>query len=375
MAEGITFKQWHKYLEAADFPNLKKISYPVEFSKGIPVLRSYTSKANEKLMQCFIQTLKHGKVEEINMRTLDDKTHLKKWDTVMANALKKQILQGKTKHLKKVPLDSLFVNELYYTGKVSNLENVTNDIETLMQQCPELTHLQCHFSRGTVPRVQFCKLIRHYSNQIIYMQCEVTDIIAELISNSCFNLTALVVSGHNELTEKGLLAFCKLLKLDNLHLKLESKDLISGLTILLSSCMCNLKQLSLELSWMFYNEDKVYSVIGQSNSVLQSLALSTTDTYVPQKGFLHPGINIDTFIEGCLKLISSCSPLKCLSLQMSNFVEDINLEEETVNNLFQCIMKYHPMLNILSFYIKGMQPSQSLMKHVINCMPYCKITS
>ena len=371
---GLDLQQWHKYLKAADFPNLRKISYPLKFSEEVPFSKIYTSKDKEELMQCFMQTLKHGKVEEINMETLDDKD-LQTWGAVMANALKTQILQGKTKHLKKIPLDFLFVNELYYPKIDSNFENIANDIESLMQQCPELTHLKCHFSKGTIPRLQFCKLIRHYSDQIIYVQCEVTDTIAELISNNCINLTALIVSGHNELTEKGLLAFRKLLKLENLHLKLENKNLISGLVTLLNSCMCNLKQLSLALSRIFYNENKIYSVIGQSSSVLQSLALSTA-TYMPQKG--STGINFNTFIAGCHKLLSTCSSLKYLSLWISNPF-DISWEEETAyqagDNLLQCIMKYHPMLNTLSFGIEGTTtPSDSLMKHMINCMPYCRIT-
>ena len=371
---GISFEQCHKYLEAADFPNLQKISYPVKFSNETPYFKSYTSDDKEALVECFMQTLKHGKVEEINMDLLDEEAFLLLWDAVMANSLKKQILQGKTKHLKKIPLDSIFVNErLHDRIDYHNLENITNDIETLMRQCPELTHLKCHFSRGTIPSKQFGKLVRHYSNQIIYIQCEATNTIAELISNSCINLTALVVSEHNELTGKGLLAFCKLFKLEYLHLKLENKDSITGLITLLSSCMCNLKQLSLELSWNFYNENKLYSVISQNSSVLQSLSFSTTKKHITREEFPHFGINCKTFIEGFLKIICTCSPLKCLSLDMFNFSEDIGWEEETANNLFQCIMKYHPMLNTLTFYIEGMSPSQSLMKHVINCMPYCQI--
>ena len=366
---GITLQHWHKYLKAADFPNLKKISYPVQFSDKTrsPFSKIYTAEDKEVLMQCFVQTLKHGKVEEINMDTLDEGGFLSGWDAVVANALKDQILQGKTRHLKKIPLDLIFVNEQYHSGY--NLENITDDIETLMRQCSELTHLKFHFSRGTIPSEQFGKLIKHYSNQIISIQCEITDTIAELISSNCVNLTALDVSGHSELSDKGLLVFCNLLKLENLHLKIENKDLTKGFLRLLSSCMCNLKQLSLVLPWNFYNETKVYSLISHHSCALQSLALITSET----DDRYCPGINCNTFIKGILKIISTCPPLKCLSLQMFNFPGDVNWEEETADNVLHCIIKYQSMLDKLTFSIGEMSPSPSLMKHVISCMPYCEI--
>ena len=59
---GITFEHWQKYLSQVDFPRLKKISYPL----------LHTSDDEETVIQCFAQTLKHGKLEEINMNSFDD---------------------------------------------------------------------------------------------------------------------------------------------------------------------------------------------------------------------------------------------------------------------------------------------------------------
>ena len=163
----VTFQQWHNYLQAADFPNLRKISYPMLFSiekvTGCSHFypRHYTAKDKEALKQCFTQTLGHGKIEEIDMESVPEENILSRsgWDAVIANHLKDQILQGKARHLKKISLDSLFINEQYFSGY--NLENIADDIETFMTQCPELMHIKCHFSSGTIPSEQFGKLIRH----------------------------------------------------------------------------------------------------------------------------------------------------------------------------------------------------------------------
>ena len=371
---GITFQQWHKYLKDANFPCLKKISYPMNFSDQDlgQFLRSYNAKDKETLRQCFMQTLEHGKIEEINMNTCDYESFLMGWAPLIANPLKDQILQGKTKNLKKIPLDSLFVND-HYTG--SNFENIADDIDTFIRQCPELTHLKSHFCTGTIPSEQLGKLIRHYNSQIIHVQCEVTNAIAELISSNCMNLTALVVSGHGELSNKGLLAFCKLLKLEKLHLKIENKDSITGLTTLLSSCMCNLKELSLELPWNFYNETKMYSVISHGCSVLKSLSLISSGK-AEQIGHsdFQDGINSKKFVKGLLHIISARPPLKSLNLQLVYVFDDWHWDQETIRNVFQCIIKYLPMLNTLIMCIEGMFPTYPfLMNYLIDGMPYCQV--
>ena len=370
---GISFQHWHKYLKGANFPSLKKISYPMEFSDQ--QIRSFNANDKETVRQCFMQTLENGKIEEINMNTLDYEAFLMGWVPAIANPLKDQLLQGKARHLKKIHLDSLFVNERC-TG--SNLENIADDIDTFMKQCPELTHLKSHFSRGTIPSEQLGKLIRHYSSQIVHLQCEVTDTIAEVISNNCMNLTALAVSGHNKLSDKALLAFCKLSKLENLHLRIKNKDSITGLTTLLNSCMCNLKELSLELPWNFYNEAKTYSSIVRVCSNLKSLSLSNSGEAQNNlgPGYYRDGIKQNTFIEGLLKVIASCPPLKSLKLQMVYVFEDFRWEKETTGNVFHCIIKYQPMLTTLTFDIEGMLPADPfLMNYVVHCMPYCQIKS
>ena len=373
---GITFQQWHKYLKAANFPRLKKISYPMKFAHpgdDEPFIRSlYTAKDKEILRQCFMQTLEHGKVEEINMNTLDYEAFLMSWGPVVANHLKDQIMQGKTRHLKKIPLDSLFVNEDFIG---SNLKNIEDDIDTFMRRCPELTHLKGHFCRGTIPSEQLGKLIRHYNSQIIHIQSEVTDTIAEMIPNNCMNLTALGVSGHNELSDKGLIALCKLPKLEKLQLKIKNKDSINGLTTLLSYCMCNLKELSLKLPWSFYNEAKIYSLISHGCSVLKSLSLSNSGK-AEQIGYtqFRDGINYNTFVEGLLKIISSRPPLKSLSLLLEDVFDDWRWDEETVRNIFECIVKYLPMLNTLIVGIDVMFSADPfLINYVIHCMPYCQM--
>ena len=326
----ITFQDWHKYLKDANFPSLKKISYPMGFSYQVmdQFLRSYNAKDEETLRQCFMQTLEHGGVEEINMNTCDYEAFLMGWAPVIANPLKDQILQGKTRNLKKIHLDSLFVND-QDTG--NNFENIADDVDTFMRQCPELTHLKGHFCRGTIPNEQLGKLIRHYNSQIINIQCKVTNTIAELISNSCINLTALAVSGHNELSDKGLLAFCKLLKLEKLHLKIKNRDSITGLTTLLSSCMCNLKKLSLELPWNFYNETKIYSSISHGCSVLKSLSLSNSGEAEPIGNVgLRDGVNNNSFVKGLLQIISARPPLKSLNLQLEHIFNDCDWEKETI---------------------------------------------
>ena len=371
---GITFQQWHRYLKDANFPSLKKISYPMSFSDQDvdQFLRSYNTKDKETLRQCFMQTLEHGKIEEINMNTCDYEAFMMGWTPVIANPLKDQILQGKTRKLRKIHLDSLFVNDVH-TG--NNLDNIADDIDTFMRQCPELTHLKGHFCRGTIPSEQLGKLIRHYNSQIIHIQCEVNNTIAELISNSCMNLTALAVSGCNELSDKSLLAFCKLLKLEKLHLKINNKDSITGLTTLLSSCLCNLKELSLELPWNFYNETKLYSSISHGCSVLKSLSLSNSGE-AEQIGYTGrlDGIHNNTFVKGLLQIISARPPLKSLNLQLEHVFDDYHWDEETIRNVLQGIIKYLPMLSTLIMYIEGMFPTYPfLMNYLIDSMPYCQI--
>ena len=369
----ITFQHWHKYLKDAKFPSLKKISYPMTFSDQDveQFLKSYDTNDKETLRQCFMQTLEHGRVEEINMNTSDYEAFMIGWAPVIANPLKDQILQGKTRKLKKIHLDSLFVNN-YHTG--NNFENIADEIGTFMRQCPELTHLKDHFCRGTIPSEQLGKLIMHYNSQIIHIQCEVTNTIAELISNSCMNLIALAVSGHNELSDKGLLAFCKLLKLEKLHLNIKNKDSVSGLITLLSSCMCNLKKLSLELPWNFYNETKLYSLISHGCSGLKSLSLSNSGK-AEQIGYtgLRDGIHNNIFVKG-LQIISACPPLKHLKLTLEEVFDDWHWDEETIRNVLQCIIKYLPMLSTLIMCIEGMFPTYPfLMNYLIDGMPYCQI--
>ena len=151
-------------------------------------------------------------------------------------------MQGKTRCLKKIPLNSIFsVNDAFDSGY--NLENIANEVETLMKQCPRLTQLKCHLSRGSIPTEQFVRLIGHYSNQLGLVQCKVTDTIAEQISNHCANLKELIVSGQPELSNKGLMSFCKLTKLKTLHLIIDDLSLTRGVMKLLGTCIANLKNL------------------------------------------------------------------------------------------------------------------------------------
>ena len=82
------------------------------------------------------------------------------------------------------------------------------------------------------------------------------------------------------------------------------------------------------------------------------------------------------FIEGFIKIICTCPPLKSLYVSMEN---ELCTEEDwpegmcAAKNIFQCIVKHQSKLSVLSFHIGEMKPTASLISYLISCMPCCEI--
>ena len=381
-ASGICIEGWLSCLIRADFPNLKSISYPWRYSY-MP-WRHKVEKPKDALMQCFEQTLKSGKVEEINM-DIDPRFpnfHLE-WNRSFACSLKSQITQGRARNLRKILLDSLSDTATFGFS----IDEATKDADILIRNCPNITHLKCHYiihCHGCL-QIQgepFVNLVRHYSSQLVMVECAITDDVAAVISNSCPNLSSLIVRGKDELSDKGLLTLSKLSKLEHLHLMIEymmNPATSNGVIKLLTNCISKLETLKLELPFIFFMENEIYDVICRTNGALRSLRLNAWDD-IRDRNYGHELYGaekyVTTFIQGLLKIVKSCPPMKHFSAINEYFIRCDKIRNNwrlfNVADLLDSIERHQSRLETLELEIR-VRVQTDYEKFLIDSLPHCEM--
>ena len=385
---GISMKIWQNCLTLGNFPNLKSISYPWRYT--LTPLDGEDEKPIQKdtLMRCFEQTLKGGKVEEINMDMyLDFVTNFPyHWNRSFAESLKSQIKQGKARNLRKLLLDSISSSATFGC----TIAETNEEVDILIRNCPNLTHLKCHGvtynpDGWQIQGEPFIKLLRHYNSQLVMLECGISDEVAEVISCFCPNLSSLNVVGEHELSNKGLFAFSKLSKLQHLRLiigKMINPATPHGVISLLANCITKLKTLELVLPYDFFLEVEVYSVICRNVGALSSLELhafdnfrerfDTDENYVQNRG--RPDLIM--FIDGLIKILEVCSPLKYFSARIDHFIENDdsvqNSEIFRAKDLLDTIVKHQPHLERLELDIHEAIP-KDCMESFFKMLPHCYV--
>ena len=383
---GISMEDWLGCLTRANFPNLKSISYPWRYSYDVP-WHYKVERPIEKstLMQCFEQTLKRGKMEEINM-DIDPESpdfHLE-WSCSFARSLKSQIKQGRARNLRKILLDSLSDTAAFGF----KIHEARKDAEILIRNCPHITHLKCydiilHSECLQIQGEPFINLVRHYSSQLVMLECAITDDVAAVISNSCSNLSSLIVLGEDKLSDKGLLALSKLSKLQHLHLIIEfmlSPATPNGIIKLLTSCISELETLKLELPFIFFMEDEIYDVICRTNGALRSLKLNAFDDSNQDRYYGHELFEADKyvtmFVQGLLKIVKSCPPMTHFSAVNEYFIrlDEIrnNWKLFKVADLLDSIERHQSRLETLELKIR-VRVQTDYEKFLIDALPYCEM--
>ena len=382
----ISMNSWQNCLMLGNFPNLKSISYP---DPCMPMLSDDEGEKpikKDTLMRCVEQTLKGGKVEEINMDMYFDFTedfpfH---WNRIFAESLKSQIKQGKARNLRKLLLDSISSSGTFGW----NISETDEQVDILIRNCPNLTHLKCHgivfnFDGWQIQGEPFIKLLRHYNSQLVMLECGITDEVAEVISCFCPNLSSLNVVGEHELSNKGLSALSKLSKLHHLHLiigKMVNPATPHGVMSLLANCITKLKTLELVLPYDFFMEIEIYSVICRNDRALSSLKLHAFDNfrerfdadenYVQNRG--EPDLIM--FIDGLIKILEVCPPLKYFSARIDRLVKTdesrYNSEIFRIKDLLDTIVKHQPHLERLNLSISEAIP-EDCMECLVEMLPHC----
>ena len=207
-ASGISMEDWLSCLTRANFPNLKSISYPWYYSYEPWLYKNERPKENDtlmmqKMMQCFQQTLKSGNIEEINMHIGRSANFHHEWSRSFAGSVKSQIKQGRARKLRKILLDSL-----PDAGSFGfKIHETTKDADILIRNCSIITHRKCHNivhhrDCHQIQRQPFINLVRHYRSQLVMLECAITDDVAAVISNSCPNLSSLIVLGERVIRQR-----------------------------------------------------------------------------------------------------------------------------------------------------------------------------
>ena len=386
-ASGISMENWLSCLTRANFPNLKSVSYPWRYSYDVrwhyKVERPIEKDA---LVQCFEQTLKSGKVEEINMDIggprLPDFHH--EWSYSFARSLKSQIKQGRARKLRKILLDSLSDTAIFGF----KIHEARKDAEILIKNCPHITHLKCHniILHRECRQMQgepFINLVRHYSSQLVMLECAITDDVAAVISNSCSYLSSFIVLGEDELSDKGLFALSKLSKLKHLHLIIEkmiSPATSNGVIKLLTNCISKLETLKLELPFIFFMENEIYDAVCRTNGTLRSLKLNAFDDSYQDRYYGHDLFQADkyvtTFIQGLRKIVKSCPPMKHFSAINEYFIrlDEIrnNWKLFKVADLLDSIEKHQSRLETLELKIR-VRVQTDYEKFLIDALPHCEM--
>ena len=393
---GISMENWQRCLATANFPNLKSVSYPWHYTYQKWSWNDQVGMiARSTLRQCFERTLNAGKVEEINMDIEAQVTEFPfQWSRSFVDSLKSQIEQGKAKKLRKILLDSLSNKATFGF----NICDTSSDVKTLIRNCPKLTHLKCHnVIYGTecmkIQGKPFIDLIRHYSSQLVMLECGITDEIAGIISNVCPNLSSLTVLGEDELSDKGLLALSTLTKLQHLHLIIEfmiNPATPNGVVNLLINCIPKLQTLELELPYIFFIEKEIYSVICNSSTALHSLKFNAFDEFRDRKDCENYEVYgteeyVTRFIDGLLKISNLCKPLRHLTaindhyiiydkirINSEKYKIRINSEKFKTVDLFDSIVRHQTQLETLKLKIQVMIPID-YKDLLINALPHCKI--
>ena len=403
----IPMKSWQTCLTRGNFPNLKSISYPYPW---MPILSDDEDEKpiqKESLIRCFEQTLKGGKVEEINMDIyFDNKEDFPShWNRSFAESLKSQIKQGKGRNLRKLLLDSISSSATFGWP----IAETNEEVDILIRNCPNLTHLKCHGiffrfdDRWEIQGEPFITLLMHYNSQLVMLECGISDELAEVISCFCPNLSSLNFIGEHELSNKGLFALSKLSKLQHLRLiigRMINSATPHGVISLLANSIIKLKTLELVLPYDFFLEIEIYSVICKNDLVLSSLKLYAFENfhecsdadknYVQNRG--KP--DLITFIDGLIKILEVCPPLTHFYARIDHLRRLINTDESRCNSetsgmntdesrcnseisrikdLLDTIVKHQPHLERLNLNIPG-ATRKDCMECFVEMLPHCLMT-
>ena len=383
-ASGISMEDWLSCLTQANFPNLKSISYPWYYTYEPWHYKVDRLKEMYLLTQCFERTLKSGKVEEINMDVDPQLANFRgEWSQSFAGSLKSQIKQGRARNLRKILVDSL--SDIAIFG--FKINEAIKDADILIRNCPNITRLKCydiihHRNCLQIQGEPFVNLVRHYSSQLIMLECAVTDDVAAAISNSCPNLSSLIVLGEDELSDKGLLALSKLSKLEYLHLIIEymmSPATSDGVINLLTNCISKLETLKLELPFIYFMENKIYDVICRTDGALRSLRLYAFDD-IRDRYYGHELYGaekyVTSFIQGLLKIVKSCPPMKHFAAINEYFIRLKEIRNNwklfKVADLLDSIEKHQSRLETLELKIR-VRVQTDYEKFLIDALPHCEM--
>ena len=387
---GISFGNLAKKLcmSSAEFPKLKAVGYPTSYTYDfdydlvpdyVDCRHAYDFQEAEEtyapndigdIQQCFYQTLKHGSVEEINMDVSDfQEFH---WGSILSSTLTSAIKSGLTQKLKKLFLESITCDS---TGK-----------DILIENCPQLTQLNCYVDshnkystsqKGTV----FEDLVAHYSKNLVSLSCDIDDRLAEVISDHCENLTTLIVADHDNilegspvltLSDKGLSALSKLTRLQKLGVIIdreERKTTANGVIKFLKASVANVKELSLELPCVFYNEENLYEVLSDNCVSLNKLVL----TFGSLGSRSSELLNGHVFLKGIQKVIETRHLMKHFDVYGGEWFRVTEApSEEMVTGVIHSIVSFQSLLKTLSLFTR-IPISKENRQFIIEALPNCKI--
>ena len=390
---GISFRNLAEHLcqSSAEFPKLKSIGYPLSytynFDYDFDVIPCYIDckaaynfqeaeerdapKEKSAILQCFYQTLKHWNVEEINMGVTDFQEF--RWGSVLCSSLESAIENGLVPKLKRLFIESI------------NTHNATS-LNLLTENCPQLTHLHCYRGANNKPSLSqkgtiFTQLVAHYNKNLLSLSCDIDDRLARVISDHCENLSSLMISDHygnledsptQTLSDNGLLALSKLTGLQNLSLTIDRKEYkatVNGLIKFLSASVANVRELTLKLPCVFYNEESLYEVLSTSCISLDKLEFTFSFCDSGSSVLLDAHI----FLTGTQKIIKNDHPMKHFGVHHGEWFDLVEKPNRVIMTaLIHSIVSFQSSLKTLFFFTK-IKFSKEDRQFIIEALPYCQI--
>ena len=369
---AISLRNWVKFVcsSSIEFPELKSIIFP-----------QYCNRVTtEDAIQCCHQIFKSRKAQELNMVEELFACH-----AGMIRALRSTIQKRFLPNLQRILLDC--IDETYDDDETWDDNKTMPDFDILIKCCPQLTHLHCSIDRpgwsiSLLKGQAFKPLIYHYSKKLISLCCDIDDTLAEVISNCCQNLTVLTIVDQDSmpncrhkskqfLSDKGLLALGKLTKLQILTLIInrnEAAVTADGMINFFSTStfVANVKELTLHLPCLFYNERKLFQVLSNSSAPFEKLYFRLARTEKQQ--FLNHRI----LTGGVQKVLENSPPLKHFGVDFQGRGYEVTEQPsiEAIELLANSIITLHSSLKSLILYTKLPKIPKAF---IIKSLPYCSI--